>query len=147
MKKFLAFFFFLISVDSALAQSGAVSPETAGFSSSRMNRIDNFLETYVKNEQLPGAVALIVRDGKIVYHKAFGYSDLDKKTPLKKDDIFRIASQTKAITSLAVMMLWEEGKFSLDEPLSKYIPEFKSPTVLKTFNPSDSSYTTEPAKS
>jgi CubicO group peptidase (beta-lactamase class C family) len=151
MKKFIAFFLFLVTFGSLVAQpvkiiTVASSPESAGISSSRLSRIDNLLEAYAKNEQLPGAVALIVRDGKIVYHKAFGYSDIEKKTPLKKDDIFRIASQSKAITSLAVMMLWEEGKFLLDEPVSKYIPEFKSPTVLKTFNAADSTYTTEPAK-
>jgi CubicO group peptidase (beta-lactamase class C family) len=119
--------------------------EEAGFSESRLLRIDNLLEEHVKNQNIPGAVALIVRNGKIVYHKAFGYSDVDKKNALKKDAIFRIASQSKAITSLAVMMLWEEGKFLLDEPVSKYIPEFKNPKVLKTFNPQDSTYTAEPA--
>jgi CubicO group peptidase (beta-lactamase class C family) len=80
-------------------------------------------------------------------HKAYGYSNLENKTPLKPNDIFRIASQSKAITSLAVMMLFEEGKFLLDEPVSKYIPEFKSPRVLVNFNEKDSSYFTEPAKS
>jgi CubicO group peptidase (beta-lactamase class C family) len=125
----------------------AAKPEDVGFSSSRLSRIDVMLDQYIKNQQIPGAVVYIVRDGKVAYHKAFGYSDVAKKTAMKKDDIFRIASQSKAITSLAVMMLWEEGKFLLDEPVSKYIPEFKSPKVLKTFNVADSSYTTEPAKS
>ena len=64
---------------------------------------------------------------------------------MKRDDIFRIASQTKAVTATAVMILWEEGKFQLDDPISKYIPEFKNPQVLNTFNPADSSYTTMPA--
>jgi CubicO group peptidase (beta-lactamase class C family) len=125
----------------------AAKPEDVGFSTSRLNRIDVMLDEYMKNQQIPGAVVYLVRDGKVAYHKAFGYSDVEKKTVLKKDDIFRIASQSKAITSLAVMMLWEEGKFLLDEPVSKYIPEFKSPKVLKTFNAADSTYTTEPAKS
>jgi CubicO group peptidase (beta-lactamase class C family) len=152
MKKCIAFFLSVIALNSVVGQSAknitiASSPESAGFAPSRLVRMDNVFEAYVKNQQLPGIVALIVRDGKIVYHKAFGYSDIEKKTILKKDDIFRIASQSKAIASLASMMLWEEGKFLLDEPVSKYIPEFKSPTVLKTFNASDSSYTTEPAKS
>ena len=89
---------------------------------------------------------LIVKDGKIGYHKTYGYSNLENKTALKKDDIFRLASQTKAITSLAAMMLWEEGKFSLDDPVSKFIPEFKNQSVLTSFNPKDSSYTAEPAK-
>lgn len=120
-------------------------PEDAGFSQARLNNIDKLLEENVKNQNIPGAVALIVRNGKIAYFKSFGYSDLEKKTPLKKDDIFRIASQSKAITSLAAMMLWEEGKFLLDDPVSKYIPEFKNPKVIKSFNKQDSSFTAEPA--
>ncbi|MEK0814341.1 serine hydrolase, partial [Mycobacterium ulcerans] len=70
----------------------------------------------------------------------------DKKSPLPRDAIFRIASQSKAITSAAVMMLYEEGKLLLDDPVSKYIPEFKNARVLDHFNESDSSYTTVPAK-
>jgi CubicO group peptidase (beta-lactamase class C family) len=120
-------------------------PETVSMSPERLARIDQVIKEYVDKGWVPGAVALIVRDGKIVYHKAFGSYDEDKQTPLKKDDIFRIASQTKAITSLAVMMLYEEGKFLLDDPLSKYIPEFTKPQVLATFNESDSSYTAQPA--
>src|SRR5687767_9012908 len=125
----------------------AVKPEDVGFSSERLFRIDNSINEYVKAESIPGAVVYIVRNGKVAYYKAYRYSDLEKNTALKKDDIFRIASQSKAITSLAVMMLFEEGKFLLDEPVSKYIPEFKNQQILKTFNASDSSYTTEPAKS
>ena len=121
-------------------------PSDAGFSEDRLGRIDDLLKEHVKNQSIPGAVALIVRNGKIVYHKAFGYSDVEKKSSLKKDDIFRIASQSKAITSLAVMMLWEEGKFLLDDPVSKYIPAFRNPRVLKSFNKEDSTYTTEPAQ-
>ncbi|HEY0655932.1 MAG TPA: serine hydrolase domain-containing protein [Chryseosolibacter sp.] len=151
MKRLLPLFLLIIAF-SVIGQpvktiAPAAKPEDVGFSTSRLNKIDNMLDEYVKNQQIPGAVVYIVRDGKVAYHKAFGYSDVEKKTALKKDDIFRIASQSKAITSLAVMMLWEEGKFLLDEPVSKYIPEFKSPKVLKTFNAADSSYTTEPAKS
>lgn len=152
MKKLIAFFLTVITLTHTDAQNTkglttAPVPETVGFSSSRLSRIDRMIEAYVKNEQLPGAVALIARDGKIVYHKAFGYSDAEKKTSLKKDDIFRIASQSKAITSTAAMMLWEEGRFLLDEPVAKYIPEFKNPKVLKTFNATDSTYYAEPAKS
>lgn len=127
--------------------TSAAKPEDVGISSERLARIDKVVDEYVKNNQIPGAVVLIVRNGKIAYHKSFGYRDAESKAVLKKDDIFRIASQSKAITSCAVMMLWEEGKFLLDDPISKYIPEFKNPTVLNTFNASDSSYTTEPAKS
>lgn len=122
------------------------TPADAGFSENRLDRIDELLEQHVKDQRIPGAVALIVRNGKIVYYKAFGYSDVERRSSLKKDDIFRIASQSKAITSLAVMMLWEEGKFLLDDPVSKYIPEFKNPKVLKTFDKDDTTFTTEPAQ-
>lgn len=125
----------------------ATKSEEVGLSSQRLLRIDNMVEEHLKSKSIPGAVVFIARNGKIAYHKAYGYSNLEKNTPLKKDDIFRIASQSKAVTALAVMMLWEEGKFLLDDPISRYIPEFKNPTVLKTFNQKDSSYTTEPARS
>jgi CubicO group peptidase (beta-lactamase class C family) len=136
----------VVSAQSPQQLTTATKPEDAGMSTTRLERIGSMIEDQIKKESIPGAVALIVRNGKIVYYKSFGYSDREKKTALKKDDIFRIASQSKAITSLAVMMLFEEGKFLLDEPVSKYISEFKNSTVLKTFNPKDSSYTTEPAK-
>jgi CubicO group peptidase (beta-lactamase class C family) len=122
------------------------TPESAGVSPERLKRIDNNIGEWVSDERLNGVVALIVRNGKIVYHKAFGYDDLEKTRPMKTDMIFRIASQTKAITSVAVMMLYEEGKFLLDDPISKFIPEFEKPQVLNVFNEKDSSYTTTPAK-
>jgi CubicO group peptidase (beta-lactamase class C family) len=100
------------------------------------------LEESIINKQLPGLVALIVRNGKIVYHSAKGFADIESGIAMQKDAIFRIASQTKAITSTAVMMLWEEGKFRLDDPISKFIPEFKNPQVLQNFRFGDTSYTT-----
>lgn len=122
-------------------------PETAGMSALRLARIDSMCLGSVARSEVPGMIALVARHGKIVYYKAFGMADNQAGRKLKRDDIFRIASQTKAITATAVMMLWEEGKFSLDDPISKFIPEFKNPQVLKTFQDSDTSYTTEPAKS
>src|SRR5205823_5227661 len=95
---------------------------------------------------IPGAVALVARHGKIIYLKAFGMADNATARALRTDDIFRIASQTKAITSAAVMMLWEEGRFRLDDPIAKFIPEFKNPQVLKTYNEQDGTWTGEPAK-
>jgi CubicO group peptidase (beta-lactamase class C family) len=123
----------------------ASDPSSAKFSEERLGRIDNMIQQYVDSGWIAGAVGYISRDGKVVYEKAFGVSDLDTKTVMEKDAIFRIASQTKAITSVAVMMLFEEGKFLLDDPVSKYIPEFANPVVLDKFNPADSSYTTIPA--
>jgi CubicO group peptidase (beta-lactamase class C family) len=121
-------------------------PEAAGMSSERLKRLDKALMEWAEKEWMNGGAALIIRDGKIVYHKAVGYDDIEAKKALKKDAIFRIASQTKAITSVAVMMLFEEGKLLLSDPVSKYIPSFKKQNVLQNFNAQDSTYTTVPAK-
>lgn len=123
------------------------SPASVGMSAERLERISAMCNDAIAAGQVPGVVALVARKGKIVYHKAFGMADNASNRPLKRDDIFRIASQTKAITATAVMMLWEEARFQLDDPISRYIPEFKNPQVLKTFRYRDTSYTTEPAKS
>ena len=134
----------------------ACSPQTAGIKdgrtvsvhmdAERLNRIDKMLQQGIDSGWIAGAVGFISRDGRVAYNKAFGVSDIEAKTPMHTDDIFRIASQTKAITSLAVMMLFEEGKFLLDDPISKYIPEFAKPNVLDKFNEKDTTYTTIPAK-
>ena len=123
------------------------SPEAVGISPERLQRFDKVLKSYVDENKLPGFVAILVRNGQIVYYQAYGQADVPSQRAMKRDDIFRIASMTKAITATAVMMLYEEGKFSLDDPISKYIPEFKNPTVLTSFRFSDSTYRTEPAKS
>ena len=146
---FIVFLLVLSSLSKAQTKSIKKSPplskdipESAGMSSERLARIDEMCEEAVLNGEIPGIVALIARDGKIVYHKAFGMADNTTGRSLKPDDIFRIASQSKAITATSVMMLWEEGKFYLDDPISKYIPEFKNPQVLDTFQHKDTSYTT-----
>lgn len=118
------------------------SPESAGMSTERLARIDAMCEKAVLEADIPGVVAFVARNGKIVYWRAFGMADNQSGRSLKRDDIFRIASQSKAITSTAVMMLWEEGKFRLDDPISKYISEFENPQVLESFQYSDTSYTT-----
>ena len=91
-------------------------------------------------------MAIVVQNGKTIYHKSFGYKDPDKETPLTNDAIYRIASQTKAITSAAIIMLCEEGKILLEDALSKYLPEYKNPKVLDTYNEKDTTYTTALAK-
>ncbi len=118
------------------------APSEAGMSEERLSIIDDMLNEAIGSKEIPGAVALVARKGKIVYYKAFGMADNTSNRSLKKDDIFRIASQTKAITSTAVMMLWEEGKFRLDDPISKYIPEFEDAQVLDSLIEKDLTYTT-----
>ncbi|MGB5647672.1 serine hydrolase domain-containing protein [Muriicola sp.] len=122
-----------------------VSPARAGMSAERLEKIETMLQEAVNSGEIPGAVALIARKGKIVFYKSYGMADNASQKEMTNDAIFRIASQSKAITATAVMMLWEEGKFRLDDPISKYIPEFKDPQILATFNEADSSYTTTPA--
>jgi CubicO group peptidase (beta-lactamase class C family) len=122
-------------------------PAENGMSAERLSRIDQYMAELMTRKAIPGAVVFIARNGKVILHKAYGYSDVERQKAMRKDDIFRIASQSKAITSLAVMMLLEEGKFTLDEPISKYIPEFKNPRVLKTLNWGDTTFTTTPAQS
>lgn len=130
-----------------LPASGALHAQKSpdGLSRDRLLRIDTVVSKHIQAGHIPGAVVLLWHNGKPVYHKAYGFADMEDKKPMQEDAIFRIASQTKAVTSLAVMMLWEEGKFLLDDPVSLYIPEFKNPKVLVSFNASDSSYTTRPA--
>ncbi|HEX6890830.1 MAG TPA: serine hydrolase domain-containing protein [Chryseolinea sp.] len=125
--------------------TAASSPDAAGFSTERLKRIDANMKSWVDKGWMNGAAALIIRNGKIVYYKSAGYNDLKTKAPLAKDGIFRIASQTKAITSVAAMILYEEGKFLLDDQVSKYIPSFEKATVLDKFNEKDTTYTTIPA--
>lgn len=138
--KLIFFFLSVILLFSEVAFSQELQPGNpgeAGFSAERLEHIDEMLQGYISEGKIAGAVALIARNGKIVYHKGLGYD---------KNAIFRIASQSKAVTSVAVMMLYEEGKLLLDDPVSVYIPEFKDPQVLDDFNPADSSYTTVAAK-
>ena len=148
MKTFIQILFLTVVV-SAIAQTKSIknSPAlieataaSAGMSDERLSFIDDAIIESIEKNEIPGAVALVARKGKIVYFKAFGMADNNSKRELKKDDIFRIASQTKAITSTAVMMLWEEGKFRLDDPISNYIPEFKNPQVLDSLIERDSSF-------
>ena len=123
------------------------APSFVQVSEERLQRVDGLMQQYIDSGWINGATAIIARNGKIIYYKGLGYDDAGTKKPLQKDAIMRIASQTKAITSVAVMMLYEEGKFLLDDAVSKYIPEFKNPVVLDSFNESDTTYTTVPAKS
>jgi len=122
------------------------NPALDGFAADRLHRIDSLLASFTAGHKIAGVSAIVARHGHIDYWHASGYSDIQAGKLLERNDMFRIASQTKAITCVAILILYQEGKLLLDDPISKYIPEFKNPTVLKTFNAKDSTYTTEPAK-
>jgi len=112
------------------------------FDYSRLAQIDTLSKQYVGNNWLVGSVILVVKDNQLVYYKGQGYADAASKKAMPANAIFRIMSQTKAITSLGILQLFEKGKFGLDQNISDFIPEFKNPKVLKDFNPADSSFTT-----
>jgi CubicO group peptidase (beta-lactamase class C family) len=105
-------------------------PESVGLSSDRLDRIASVVQRDIDDKRIAGAVTLVVRHGKVAWFKAQGMADRENSKPMPTDALFRICSMTKPITSVAVMMLYEEGKFLLDDPVSKYLPEFKNPKVL-----------------
>jgi len=108
------------------------SPESAGMSKAALDRLENHLkQRYIDAGRFPGTQLLVYRRGKIVHSTVQGFADLERKVPVKDDTIFRIYSMTKPITSVAFMMLVEEGKVALDEPVHKYIPEWKNLGVFQ----------------
>ena len=112
----------------------------------KLAQIDSVVNKYITNRWVIGSSVIIVKDNQVAYYKGFGYADEATKKAMPANAIYRIMSQTKAITSLAIMQLFEQGKISLDQNVSTLIPSFKNPKVLKEFNSKDSSYTSTPAK-
>jgi CubicO group peptidase (beta-lactamase class C family) len=111
------------------AASGARSAVRAGFSTDRLARVDALLQRYVDENRIAGAVGLVLRDGQPVYERAVGWADKEANRRMTTDTIFRIASQTKAITSVAILALMEEGKIGLNDPVSRFIPAYAKTTV------------------
>ena len=104
--------------------------ETVGMSSKRLERINAFIKDYIDTNQIAGAVTLVARKGKIVHFESQGWRYKEESQPMEKDAIFSLASMTKPIVSTALMMLWEEGKFMLDDPIAKWLPAYASKQVL-----------------
>jgi CubicO group peptidase (beta-lactamase class C family) len=121
--------------------------DTPGFDDQRLERIDEAVAAEIAAGKISGAVALIAKDGQTVYLKSFGLADVDSQTPMQTDSIFRIASMTKAITSVGVMMLYEQGYFQLNDPVSDFIPAFKNPRVAVSFGGDGEVIETRSAKS
>ncbi len=134
----LTVFFFPIAV---VAQSHT----NLKFSPERLTRVDSFLQNRVDEGNIPHAVSMIIHKGETVHHQAYGWADAEKEKPLTTNAIFRIASQTKLITSIAVMMLYEQGHFLLEDPISQYIPAFANPKVLASYDSATLGYETIPA--
>lgn len=123
-------FVVLVAAPSARAQTlPRARPEAVGLSSERLKRLGVALNGYVKEEKLPGGVVLVARRGKVAYVEAFGQRDREAASPMREDSIFRIASQTKALVSVGVMLLQEEGRLLIGDPVGKHLPEFRETTV------------------
>lgn len=129
---------------SPLTGQGRATPESVGMSSERLQRLTGAMEGYVADGLLPGAVVLVLRDGRVVYEEAFGHRDLESRDPQEVDDIFRIASQTKAVVSVAALMLQEEGRLLIEDPVGRYLPEFMETTVAEPDG--NGGYTVVPAR-
>ncbi|MBX3478891.1 MAG: beta-lactamase family protein [Caulobacter sp.] len=108
-----------------------VKPESVGFSSERLAKLDASMKALVDQGRVPGVVTYVARHGKVVHYSIYGKADLETGAPLTEDTIFRMYSQTKPVTGVAMMILFEEGRWKLDDPVTKYVPEFKSLKVFK----------------
>lgn len=119
---------YLITAQSSFEIS---SPEMQGVSSEKLELLNETMHSFVDNNDISAIQTAILKNGKLIHYDSYGNSDISEKNTLKSDDIFRIASMTKPIVSVGLMMLHEEGKFELDDPVYKYIPEFKNLSVQK----------------
>jgi methyl acetate hydrolase len=129
----------LLSALSSLVAHGQSLPAKG------VSDIDSVLQNAVQQKTVPGVVAIVVSKDKILYHNAFGLQDVANNKPMQKESIFRIASMTKQVTSAAVMLLVEQGKLKLDDPVSKYLPEFSGREVVDKFDPPNGTLTTRKA--
>jgi CubicO group peptidase (beta-lactamase class C family) len=148
MKRCHIFIWVLLTIFSSGLYASSLyktSPDQVGMSSKRLDKIDKVVEGIIERNELSGAVTLITRRGKLVHFKSYGYRDLETKSPMEKDSLFRLFSMTKPVTCAAVLLLVENGNILLNEPISKYLPEFKDMKVL--VEEKDGEIVTEPAKS
>jgi len=120
----------LLAAGAVAQERATVKPESVGLSQQRLERIATTVQQSIDSGRIAGAVTLVVRRGQTAWSRAQGMADREAGVPMRTDNIFRICSMTKPITSVAVMMLYEEGRFLLDDPVSRYLPEFKNPKIL-----------------
>ena len=123
---------FSVSIAIAADSLPLVQPEEVGFSSEQLNKIESYFASRVENGEIAGMVTLVARHGKIAHFSAVGYQDAEREIPMEKDTLFRVYSMTKPIVSTALMMLYQDGLFQMNDPLSKFIPEFADLRVLRT---------------
>ena len=136
MKSNLYIFLFLIAI-------GCTNTKSSYLNLDRLKKIDDIISEDIKENKIPGAVVLVGNEDNIIFEKAYGIKNPETNEKYNTDDIFRIASMTKAITSIGILKLWEEGKIGLDDPIDKYIPKFENIEILESFNDEDTSYTSK----
>ena len=119
----------ILAVALTAASLPSDKPEAVGLSSERLQRINQMIQGYIERAEITGAITMVARRGKVAHFDAQGQMDLEKKAPMRKDAIFRIASMSKPITAVAILILMEEGKLRLTDPVSRFIPEFKDTKV------------------
>ena len=137
----------VLACASAWAQGLPVTtPEAVGLSAPRVERLTSFMRDSAARDQIAGAVVVIARGGKVAVLEPIGWMDVEKRVPMRKDTIFRMASMTKAVTSVAAVMLMEEGRLRLADPVSRYLPAFKSTTVVVPGPAGTERYGAVPAK-
>lgn len=142
--KLVCLLFTVTTLCSAIDQA---TPESQGMSSNRLQLISDLAEQSIQEETFPGGVVMILKNGKIVFSETYGNRSPKTEDPYRIDDIFRIASMTKAITTVSIMQLFEDGKLDLDDPIHRYIPAFKNTQVLEKYDDTTDTYSTVPAKS
>lgn len=135
----------LLGGTAVTAQRAPAAPHTTGISAERIERLHRGMQGFVDRREVGGIVSLLARHGKIVDLRAFGAKDVESRTPMRTDTLFRIASMSKPITSVAVMMLFEEGRFALTDPVSRYLPAFRNVKVAVRTAP-DAEPTLVPAR-
>jgi CubicO group peptidase (beta-lactamase class C family) len=121
-----------------------VTPQEVGTTPAKIAKLDSVLQSFVDSKKINGAVGFVAKDGKVVYNKAFGYKNLEGKIPARTDDYYILYSQTKAVVTVALMTLYEQGYFKLDDPVSKWLPNFPDKVITKVND--DGTYETEPVK-
>ena len=136
----------VVAVALTAASLPSDKPEAVGLSSERLLRINQMMQGYIERGQITGGITMVSRRGKIAHFEAQGQMDLETKTPMRKDAIFRIASMSKPITGVAILMLMEEGRLRLTDPVSRFIPEFKNTQVAIVKTPARPATATQPAR-
>ena len=136
---------FILCLQPMAAELPTAKPEALGFSAVQLELLDDHFSRYLEEGKLAGLTTLVSRKGQIVHFETYGMQNIEAAQAMQPDTIFRIYSMTKPVTGVAMMILWEEGKFKLNDPVSKYLPEFKNGRVYVETN-EDGSISTEPAK-